>query len=52
MGPRVLINGIWYKKLETQLGWVEKFGVKKPEIALSESRINEICRTWEMTPPD
>jgi hypothetical protein len=40
------------KKLETQLGWVEKFGGKKPEIALSESRINEICRTEEIIPPD
>jgi len=40
------------KKLETQLGWVEKFGVKKPDIALAESSINEICRTWKVSPPD
>ena len=32
-------------ELEDRLGWFEKFGLKKPEIALSESRINEICRT-------
>jgi hypothetical protein len=40
------------KKLETQLGWFEKYGFKKPAIALSESRINEICRTWDISPPD
>jgi len=33
------------KKLEIQFGWFEKYGFKKPAIALSESRINEICRT-------
>jgi hypothetical protein len=40
------------KKLETQLGWFEKFGAKKPDIALAESSINEICRTWKIGPPD
>jgi hypothetical protein len=32
-------------ELEGHLGWFEKFGVKKPKIALSETRIKAICST-------
>ena len=40
------------KKLETQFSWVEKFGGKKPKIALAEKTIDEICRTEGINPPD
>jgi hypothetical protein len=40
------------EELQDLFGWFEKFGFEKPRIALSESRIREICRVWGSRSPD